>query len=293
MVSLYPDKENGYSQSVPYLLSNNEVDKAIELLTTGYEKTDNTAILRLLAEIQIAAGKAAEAVASLSTVSEEDKSEQTLLLLAKAYAANNDNEAAKKILRDSIMQNKSRSQSYISLASVYTSENDMQQAISTLQDGVNANPDDPRLAITLAGLYEKNGDIDNAIILYENILESKPDNLLANNNLAALLSDNKTDEISLKRAKEIADELKSVNQPVIQDTVGWVYYHTGNNAEAVEVLEQVVAAQPDIAVFNYHLGMAYHKLGNNADARKYLEAALASEQDFKERDIAEQTLNSL
>jgi Tfp pilus assembly protein PilF len=293
MVSLYPDKENGYSQSVPYLLSNNEADTAIDLLKTGYEKTGNTAILRLLAEVQLAAGKAAEAVASLNTVSEEDKSEQTLLLLAKAYAAEKDTEAAKNVLRDSIMQDKSRSQSYISLASVYVSENNMQQAISTLQDGVNANPDDGRLSITLATFIERNGDIDSAISQYEKILESKPDNLLANNNLAALLSDHKTDEISLKRAKELADKLKDVNQPVIQDTVGWVYYRTGNDTEAVEVLEKVVAAQPDVAVFNYHLGMAYYRTGNKAEARKYLEAALASDQDFKGRDEAEQTLNSL
>jgi tetratricopeptide (TPR) repeat protein len=169
----------------------------------------------------------------------------------------------------------------------------MEQAISILQDGVNANPDDARLIITLAGFYEKSGDINSAISQYEKILESKPDNLLANNNLAALLSDHKTDEISLKRAKEIADRLKSVNQPVIQDTVGWVYYRTGNNVDAVEVLEQVVAAQPDVAVFNYHLGMAYNKTGNKVEARKYLEAALASDQDFKGRAEAEQTLKNL
>ena len=59
------------------------------------------------------------------------------------------------------------------------------------------------------------------------------------------------------------------------------------------MLKQVVEAQPDVAVFNYHLGMAYHKSGNIAEARKYLEAALASDQDFKGRAEAEQTLKSL
>ena len=207
--------------------------------------------------------------------------------------ANKDNESAKKTLRDSIMQDKTRTQSYISLASVHSSENNMRQAISVLQDGVNANPDDVRLRITLAGFYERAGDIDSAIQQYETILANNPDNLLANNNLAALLSDHKTDDASLKRAKDIADKLKDVNQPVIQDTVGWVYYKTGNYADAVAMLEKVVAAQPDIQVFNYHLGMAYQKSGNNAEARKYLEAALASDKDFQGRADAEATLKSL
>ena len=162
-----------------------------------------------------------------------------------------------------------------------------------MQDGVYANPDDARLRISLAGLYEATGDIDSAIEQYEKLLESSPDNLRANNNLAALLSDHKSDEASLKRAREIADKLKAVKQPVIQDTVGWVYYKTGSPADAVAVLKEVVAAQPDIPVFNYHLGMAYYKAGDKAAARTYLEAALKTDKDFKGKEIAETTLKSL
>ena len=162
-----------------------------------------------------------------------------------------------------------------------------------MQDGVNANPDDVRLRITLAGYYERAGDINKAIQQYDAVLANSPDNLLANNNLAALLSDHKKDDASLKRAKDIADKLKSVNQPLIQDTVGWVYYKTGDYADAVEALKQVVTAQPDVQVFNYHLGMAYHKSGDKEQARKYLEAALASDKDFPGRADAEAALGSL
>jgi len=107
------------------------------------------------------------------------------------------------------------------------------------------------------------------------------------------LSDHKSDDASLKRAKDIADKLKVVKQPVIQDTVGWVYFKSGNYSDSVEVLKQVVAAQPEVQVFNYHLGMAYFKSGNNTEAKKYLEAALASDKDFKGRDDAAATLKSL
>lgn len=112
-------------------------------------------------------------------------------------------------------------------------------------------------------------------------------------NVKLLTSDYKTDDASLNRAKDIAGKLNSVNQPVIQDTTGWVYYKTGNYVDAVEILEHVVAAEPDIQIFNYHLGMAYHKSGNNVHARKYLEAALASDNAFQGRDNAEQALKGL
>jgi tetratricopeptide (TPR) repeat protein len=293
MVNLYPGKKNGYIQSVPALLSNNEQDKAIGLLDSGYEKTGSLQIIKLKAQVEIAAKKPDDAIASLGKISEENVDESVQLLLARAYAAKQDIESTKKTLRDSIMEDKTRAQSYISLAAIHASEKNMDQAISVMQEGANANPDDARLGITLAGYYEKAGDIESAIKQYEKILVSKQDNLLANNNLAALLADYRTDEESLSEAKNIADKLKEVKQPVVQDTVGWVYYKTGNYSEAVAMLEQVVAAAPEVDVFNYHLGMAYHKSGDNDKARDYLQQSLASEKEFPGRDVAQKTLDEL
>ena len=293
MMSLYPDKENGYLQAVPQLLSKQRIDEAIALMNSGHEKTGSLQILRLNATVLVSAGKYQDAVSMLEAVAKEDSSEQIQLLLAKAHVANKDSESAVKVLRDSIMQDKTRTESYILLSNVYSTANDSEQAFTALEDGVRANPDNIRLAMTLAGLYEKAGNFENAIEQYEKVLATSPDNLLANNNLAALLSDYRSDDASLKRAIEIADKLKNVNQPVILDTVGWVYYKAGNYADAVAVLKKVVAAQPAMEIFNYHLGMAYQKTGNNEEARKYLEAALASGKEFQGRDAAVTTLNSL
>jgi len=268
-------------------------DQAIDLLDTGYEKTGSLRIMKLKSEVQIAAGKADDAIKSLEAVDAKDKDESVLLLLAKAYAAKQDIEASKKTLRDSIMADKSRTQSYISLAAIHANEGNTNNAIEVLERGVDANPDDARLRLTLASYYERTGDFEAAIGQYDTMLAANPENLLANNNIAALLSDHRTDETSLKRAREIADKLKAVKQPVIQDTVGWVYYKTGNYAEAVATLEQVVAAQPNVQVFNYHLGMAHMKAGNKTEARKYLEASLASDQDFPGRADAEAALKNL
>ncbi len=92
MVALYPEKENGYIQSVPMLIVNKEFSKAIELLNTGYDKTGNIQIVRLRSEIQIAAGKADDAIVSLEALSDKDESLQ--LLLARAYASKKDLESS-------------------------------------------------------------------------------------------------------------------------------------------------------------------------------------------------------
>jgi len=293
MINKYPDKENGYIQSIPTLLANNDIDKAIDLLTEGYTKSNAIKLLKLKAELQISAGKTDDAIASLTLVGEKDKDESIHKLLAKAYLANKDIKSAKKVLEDSIAQDKMRAQSYLLLANVYFSEKNTQQAMSVLQDGVNVNPGDVQLAVILAGLHERKGDVESAIKLYETVLLNNADNLVATNNLAILLSENRADPKSLDRAIELAGKMKEVKQPNILDTVGWVYFKAGNYADAAVVLKKVIESEPDNAIFNYHLGMAYYKNNDNESARKYLSKSLSIEGDFKGRSEAEKLLNKL
>jgi Flp pilus assembly protein TadD len=144
----------------------------------------------------------------------------------------------------------------------------------------------------LAAVYERQGNTDAAIELYEKVLAKHPENAIAVNNLASLLSDNRTDEKSLARAKELAAKLEPVQQPALRDTLGWVYYRTGDYAKAVEVLEGVVNAMPKAAIFQYHLGMAYAKTGDKAKAKATLTKALELG-DFSGADEARKVLNSL
>ena len=293
IVALHPDKPNGYIQSIPKLLTNKKIDESLELLSTGYNKTSDIQILKLKAELQIATGKMDDAISDLKGIDAKNADEATQLLLAKAYMNKKDAASSRQVLTDSIKQDEKRIQTYLSLAGIYFSENNPQRAIEVLRDGMKANPEDVKLGLSLAGYYEKNKDIDNAIKVYEDILVNKPDNLIVTNNLAAILSEHKTDAASLNRAKELADKIKDVEQPVIKDTVGWVYYKTGNYAEAVKVLEQVVAAMPEVQIFNYHLGMSYYKNGDKDKARTYLEKSLSGEVEYQGIEEARQTLKLL
>ena len=238
-------------------------------------------------------GKVSDAIISLNAATEKDKDGSIHLLLAEAYMVNKDMDAVKKTLLNSIKQDVSRTKPYIRLSSVYSSEKNLEQAIYILNNGVNANPNDLNLIIALAGIYEKTGNFEKSIQLYESVLIDNSDDLLVINNLASLLSEHRTDSKSRSRAIQLADKMKGAKQPLILDTVGWVYYKTGHYSRAITILKLVVEGAPDQAIYNYHLGMAYYKNRDKNSARTYLSKAVKSESDFAGRNEAEELLKSL
>ena len=78
----------------------------------------------------------------------------------------------------------------------------------------------------------------------------------------------------------------------MRDTLGWVQYRTGDYAKAVEILEGVVNAAPQVPIFHYHLGMAYAKAGDKAKAKAALAKAIELG-DFAEAEEARKVLAEL
>ena len=181
---------------------------------------------------------------------------------------------------------------YLSLAEVYVADKQNQKAIEILQQGL-VQLNDMKLILVLTGLLEGLGDYNAAINEYEKAYEKNSDQFILANNLAALLSEYRKDEISLKRAKELAEKLRNIDHPMILDTAGWVYYKVGDYAQAVSILKSVVEKMPDVPIFNYHLGMAIYKTGDEAAAKTYLTNALANNSNFPGKDDAEAHLKKL
>ncbi len=78
------------------------------------------------------------------------------------------------------------------------------------------------------------------------------------------------------------------------DTLGWAHYRSGEDREAVSVLERVVAQAGQFPVFRYHLGMAYFAVGNQAAAKQELTQAVGNaEGDYPGIDEARRTLLKL
>lgn len=295
MVQLYPDRANGYLESVPYILDDKGENEVIALLEEGYKKVKNNArILELLVSFQISL-KNYEAAMKIvqSAMNEKGKTAELYMLLAGIKIASGNIDNAKTSLNNAMSIRPDWDEPYLLLAHLYTTNKQNKKAIEVLRQGIAELKGDLKLSFGLAKIYESLGDYNEAISVYEKAYEKYTGNVILINNLATLLSEHHNDEKSMKRAKELADKLKSVDQAVTLDTVGWVYYKIGNYADAVNVLKTVVEKSPDTAVFNYHLGMALYKTGDETAAKTYLTNALANNSSFPGKDNAEAHLKKL
>ena len=182
---------------------------------------------------------------------------------------------------------------YRNLASTYLSTKRSDDAVAILKEGIEKTGGQPLLVTGLASYLEETGQLESAIEQYEQALKAAPDSQLAANNLAMLLIEYRTDDASMKRARELVMPLRNTNQPAFIDTIGWVEYKLGEYEQAINFLEKAVDAAPDAGLMHYHLGMAYLAKGNKVGAREHLAKAVDSNQPFKGLDEAKKALQEL
>jgi len=294
LITLFPTKENGYLLSMPYLANEKNSEKAVSLLKQGYKKVANKqVILQLLTSIQLSMGDKKEALNRINTAIKNSPDNINLqLLLAKTYLSIGDYKRAEVELKEVVQSHPDSEEAYVLLSGIYNKQNNQAARADIIRQG-SEKTGSVRMSIMLAGIYGSNKKYDKAISIYEHTLSKSPDNALVMNNLASILSDHKTDKASLNRAKQLADKMKKSTQPVIQDTVGWIYYKTGDYTAAIKILKNSVKKAPDINIFNYHLGMAYKAAGDNKMAKTYLQKSLSNNKKFDGRTKAEQVLKTL
>ncbi len=133
--------------------------------------------------------------------------------------------------------------------------------------------DNARARMMLAEIETRKGaSADVVIAHYLKALELEPANAVAMNNLADLLASRKSkyDDALFWAQKALAT---SPNSPVVEDTIGWIYYREGKYDAALPYLEKSAKAM-DRPVAHYHLAGALAKSGDAARGRKEFETAL-------------------
>lgn len=185
---------------------------------------------------------------------------------------------------------------YMSLANIKLAQNDKQGAATVYLDGLRNNPDDIKLSLSLASLYETQGDYSSAISQYDSILLKNPQLDVAINNLAVVLVDHFTDDYHLNKAGELAVKLKDSPLSFYKDTYAWVLIKRGEVREGLNVLNELIAASPEVPVFRYHLAVAHHKNGNVGSAISELKQSLELAKrkgSFSEQKAAEKMLEDI
>ncbi len=148
-----------------------------------------------------------------------------------------------------------------------------QAAHEVLAEANERLPNDPDLIYEQAMMAEKLGRLEAMEVLLRKVIAIKPDHHHAYNALGYSLAER---GLRLDEAKAlIAKALSFVPaEPFILDSMGWVEYRLGNNAEALRLLGQSYAARPD-AEIAAHLGEVLWMSGNKAQAERIWTEGLA------------------
>jgi tetratricopeptide (TPR) repeat protein len=241
----------------------------------------------------LAAGKPNDAIAVLNDQIGNTENELfAKFLLGGIYGGQGDPDKAVSYLEEVVAKKPDSVVAWQSLAGVYRKDRDAR--IKVYERGIKANPASVELTMLLGTELELAERREDAIKLYENLLKTNPKAEPAINNLAALLLDYRTDKASMVRALELAKTLQAAENPAVLDTLGWAHYRNGQYAEAVSVLERVVAKAAQFPIFHYHLGMAYVATGNTVGAKQELKRAVAEAQsDYPGLEEARTTLKKL
>jgi tetratricopeptide (TPR) repeat protein len=139
-----------------------------------------------------------------------------------------------------------------------------QPAYDLMAQAVAKHPGDADLLYDQAMLAEKLDKMDDMERLLRKLITLKPDYHHAYNALGYSLAER---NVRLPEARElIRKALEFVpNDPFIADSLGWVEFRMGNNAEALRVLDGAFKAKPD-AEIAAHLGEVLWAIGQRERA---------------------------
>jgi len=212
--------------------------------------------------------------------------------VGRLYAAMGDNAAAEKSARSALASDANNLEAYELLALVFIKQNRIPEATTEFERLAEKQPKSVANQTSVGMLYQIQGKFDQAKAAYERALTLDARAPVVANNLAQLYVDrNENLEVALQLAQTAKAGLPNTHQ--VDDTLGWICYKKGLAAQAVSSMKAAVNAQPENAVYLYHLGAAYALNKDKANARQALEKALKLQPNFQGADDARKILTSL
>lgn len=165
-------------------------------------------------------------------------------------------------------------QPLLSLGDAYRFKGDLNSAIVTFEKAKQIAPKDGVPPTLLANALQRAGRLEDAKTNYRRALQLSPNQPGALNNLAYLLAetDDNMDE-ALRLAQRASQQLP--DEPGIADTLGWVYLKKKMPDPALQIFSNLVKKSPDNSTFHYHLGAALAAKGDKEKARAALNTALS------------------
>lgn len=216
-------------------------------------------------------------------------------VLGKCYLALGKNDMAAAAFDKAIAANATFQEPYIERAKLYVKAHADDQATGVLKKAISAVPGNVTAPMMEAYILQKNGHYKDAIDIYSGIIKNNPEMSVAANNLAAVISDYEyKDPAMLEKARKLAEQFIGSPNPLLLDTLGWVYYREGKIDQALTLMNQAKASGVKITPeVHYHYGAILLKSGQKEAAKAELQQAVTPQADYHGLEDAKKMLQGL
>jgi len=207
-----------------------------------------------------------KAVAELETLKDIDPSdERAYYALGGAYFDLDEPEKAIQAFEKFQQLNGSSNAGYTEIAKYYERIGEQDKCIEYLQKAVDAEPDDWESLLKLATLYSKDNKNEEAIPIYRKILELVgEDNTTVRRQLALAMIDAGQNAEAIQLLEEM--NAATPNDAFLQVLYGRALIGNNQLPKAIETLRSVVKDDPDNMEASFYLGSAYEQSSRFADA---------------------------
>lgn len=189
---------------------------------------------------------------------------------------------AEQAFDEAIEAKPSNQDPYIELSSLLIAAGKNADAEKVLRAAINVDPTDVRSPLLLADLLTTSKRTAEAVEIYQALLTSNPSSDLVANNLAQLIADDMPhDTAALQKAAQIAERFVTSDNPLLLDTIGWVYFRQNNLIKAEMIADKIMGSGKSLPPqVHYHLGAILFANGKKEPAKAELQKALQGQSDY-------------
>jgi tetratricopeptide (TPR) repeat protein len=225
-------------------------------------------------------------------VAKEPDRAELLALAAQVFMQVQQDDRAERVLRHAVVVDPRFSTAYALLAQLYVKEKKLDAARAEFEGMVKRNPGEVGARTMVGLILETQGKREEAKRWYEATVAEVSNAPIVANNLAFIYAEEGTNlDVALQLASSAKQQMP--DSPVVDDTLGWVYYKKDLVALAVHPLEESLKRRPDNPSVLYHLGLTYAKSGDKSKARGALEQAMKLNPRLNDVAGVRQTLASV
>jgi tetratricopeptide (TPR) repeat protein len=260
-------------------MQNNSLDEAEKYLKRALElRPENDQARLYLGQVAEQGRHDAEAIRRYREIEDGEYYFEAQVRIGVVLARQGDLAAARQQLHGVVAQDDAqRVQLALAEEAILREAKQYREVVEVMNAAIKAVPDDKDLLYARAMAAEKLGMLDVTERDLREILRIDPKNVNALNSLGYTLTDRTTRFQEAMELLKQAMEIKP-DDAFIMDSMGWLQYRLGNQAEAVKYLKRAfdVRNDPEIAA---HLGEVLWVMGNHAEAEAIWSRALRDTPD--------------